>query len=367
MRILFTGGGTLGHTIPNLAVIEEFIKNSKKHHILYIGSRGGPEKEAVVKFAAKLDFHHLEYKEITCGKLRRYFSWQNFIDAFKVPIGFFQALRIIGVFKPEIVFSKGGYVAVPVVFAAKILGIPVFVHESDVVPGLGNRICASVADKILLSFEESKKYFKNSENARDSNNKVAKFQVTGNPVRSEILKGAREKGMKLCGFYKFKPVVLIMGGSLGAMQINKLVWDNLDSLLKKYQIAHIVGKGNLKFGLSKEGYKQFELLFDELKDVYAACDLIVSRGGANSLAEIAALGRNAVVIPLGTAGSRGDQLVNAKVCAKKYGWQVLYGDVTSEQFSLAIELALKSGQQKAVRSKSSTASKAIFELIQKMA
>jgi len=296
-----------------LAVIEEFIKNSRKNEILYVGSKNGPEKEAVLKFAAKMDFKNLEFKGITCGKLRRYFSFENFVDAFRVPLGFFQSLGIIRKFRPEVVFSKGGYVSVPVVLAARVLRVPVLAHESDVVPGLATRISAKVADKVLLSFEESKKYFKLDDKFKD------KFIVTGNPIRSEILKGVKEKGLKLCGFHKFKPVVLVMGGSLGAMQVNNIVWNCLPELLKKYQIVHITGKGNLKFGLNKEGYKQFELLFDELKDVYAACDLIVTRGGANALAEVAALEKRAVVIPLGTASSRGDQIINAKFCSEKYG------------------------------------------------
>ncbi|MFA4891541.1 MAG: glycosyltransferase, partial [Candidatus Gracilibacteria bacterium] len=192
-----------------------------------------------------------------------------------------------------------------------------------------------------------------------------RVEVVGNPVRSWIMKGDEGKGLKLCGFNRFKPVVLVMGGSQGARQINELVWGNLDELLKKWQIVHITGKGNVKFGLKKPSYKQFDLLFDELKDVYAASSMVVSRGGANSLAEIAALEKKAVIIPLGLAASRGDQIVNARVCAEEYGWQVLYGEVTGEQFLRAIELAFDSefkGEGRELKKAASRVVDAIVEI-----
>ena len=298
--MIFTGGGTLGHVVPNLAVIEEFIKRSRKHEILYIGAKNGPEKEAVNKFAQKNALKNLQVREIICGKLRRYFSFKNFIDAFKVPIGIIQSVRIINKFKPHIVFSKGGFVGVHVVVGCALVNfknkifkreaygemkIHIFIHESDVEMGLSNKISCRFADKIFVSFEETKRYF----GKRSVKTRRDRIVVSGNPIRAEILKGSKENGLKLCGFHRFKPVILVMGGSLGSMQVNKLTWNNLDKLLGKFQVAHIVGKGNLDFGLKKQGYKQFELLFDELKDVYAASDVVVSRGGANSLAEIASL------------------------------------------------------------------------------
>lgn len=346
----------MGHVIPNLAVIEECNKNSRKHQILYIGSKNGPEKEAIVKYIAKNDLKNIEYEGIVCGKLRRYFSLENFLDFFKVPVGVIQSFVMVLKFKPEIVFGKGGFVSVHVflgAFLVKLLlrrKIFIIAHESDVTPGLGTKICAKFSDKVLLSFEESKKF-------------LEKGEVIGNPVRGEVLRGNTENGLRLCGFNKFKPVILVMGGSLGAMQINSLVWDGLDALLKKYQVVHIVGKGNLKFGLHKVGYKQFELLFDELRDIYSACDVVVSRGGANSLTEIAALQKKAVIIPLGTLSSRGDQLVNAKVCAGLYGWQVLSGDITSTQFLMAIEMAEKSSFPKDLEVPHKKASKAIFDIL----
>jgi UDP-N-acetylglucosamine--N-acetylmuramyl-(pentapeptide) pyrophosphoryl-undecaprenol N-acetylglucosamine transferase len=355
--------------VPNLAVIDEFVKNSRKHEILYVGARDGIEKEAVLKFVKGLEFQHLEFEEVTVGKLRRYFSFQNFVDFFKVPVGIFQAVRIVRRFRPEVVFSKGGFVAVPVVVGAGILNlfrsrarrIPIVIHESDVVPGLANRISARFADLIFVSSERTKKFFGGRDASRPSRGR-AKVEVVGNPIRAEVLKGTAERGMKLCGFHRFKPVILVMGGSLGAKQVNDLVWNGLDDLLKKFQVVHIVGKGNLDMGLKKDGYKQFELLFEELKDVYAACDLVVSRGGANALAEIAALGKKAVIIPLGTESSRGDQIVNAKAASEEYGWQVLHGNVEVSQLLRAIDMASETsfGGEDVVHKK---ASKRVFQAL----
>lgn len=307
---------------------------------MYVGSRSGLEREALEKFIERRGFGRIEIREITCGKLRRYFSLRNFIDFFKVPIGIIQSFFIVLKFKPDVIFSKGGFVAVPVVIGARLAGLlggksaRIFIHESDVVPGLANRISARFADKIFVSFDESVKFF--------GKQAAGKVIVVGNPVRREIFGGSREVGLKMCGFNRFKSVILAMGGSQGALQVNNLVWNNLDELLKKYQVVHIVGKGNLNFGVKKPGYKQFELLFDGLADVYACCEIVTSRGGANSLAEVASLRKKAVIIPLGEETSRGDQIKNAKICAEEYGWQVLYGDVTGEQFLRAVEIASRS-------------------------
>lgn len=335
---------------------------------MYIGATGGPEKAAVKKFIADNSLHHMKFEEIAAGKLRRYFSFQNFVDAFKVPVGIVQAMRLIRRFDPEVVFSKGGFVTVPVVIGAGIVNfgrrgrkkkIPIIVHESDLVPGLANKISARFASRILLSFEKSRDYFVEKKGRGGNGRKV---EVLGNPIREDLMKGEADKGRKICGFHKFKPIVLVMGGSLGAAQVNHLVWDNLGPLLKKYQIVHITGKGHLKFGADKEGYKQFELLFEELKHVYAASSLVVTRGGANALAEVAALEKSAVIIPLGTASSRGDQIVNAKFCAEEYGWQNLVGEVSGERFLHAIDIAVGTpfaGEDVLHK----RASKAIFELL----
>lgn len=325
MRIIFTGGGTAGHVIPNLAVIEGLKAKRKKLEILYIGSKDGIEKKLVEK-------ESIDFKAIACGKLRRYFSWENFLDVLKVPIGIWQAAMIMRKFRPEFVFSKGGYVGLPVTVAASLLGVAVIVHESDVIPGLANKIAFRYADKICLSFEESKDYIKTY---------PSKVVVTGNPVREKIGEGSQEAGYKFTGLDKHRPVILVMGGSLGAVQINELVTISLDELLKKFQVVHLRGRGNLDISLKKKGYKQYEYLDEQMADVYAMADLIISRGGANSLAEIAFLGKKALIIPLGKAGSRGDQIENALVCCRKYGWAVLDGEIGREDFIKAIELAYK--------------------------
>lgn len=325
MRVILTGGGTGGHVIPNFAVIEE-LKRHKDVEILYVGSTDGVEKKMVEKIG-------IPYRGVACGKLRRYFSLKNFTDVLKVPVGIFQAQKIIREYKPDVVFSKGGFVSVPVVIAAKLMDVPVILHESDVVPGLANKICARYSKKICISFEESKAYLL----------KYGKRVVfTGNPVRKSILHGNIEAGYKFTGLDKYRPVILVMGGSQGAEQINNLIRSGVDELLKKFQIVHVRGRGNLDISLHKKGYVQYEYLDEHLKDVYAMCELVISRGGANSLAEIAILKKKALIIPLGTQVSRGDQIDNAKVFVRKFGWGMLSGDIGREDFVKAVELIFQS-------------------------
>lgn len=269
--------------------------------ILYIGSNNGPEKFLVEQKGVR-------FESISCGKFRRYFSLENFLDFFRVIGGFFQSLKILKKLKPNVVFSKGGYVSVPVCFAAWMLKIPVVLHESDVTPGLANRICGHFAKAVCVSFDETKKFFP-----------LKKILVTGNPVRPFVLKGDQEKGFRITGFTGQKPVLLIMGGSLGAEYLNELVFGSLCKLLQHIDIVHITGKG--KFDLKKifhvdenllKEYKCFEFLDEELPHIYAISDLVVSRAGANSIAEIVALEKPSILIPLGRDASRGDQLENAK-------------------------------------------------------
>lgn len=247
-----------------------------------------------------------------------------------MPIGILQARRILKKFKPDKVFSKGGYVSVPVVIAARMLKIPVILHESDLSPGLANRISARFADKICVSFKESKKYFQKKE-----------VIVTGNPVRQLIFNGGKENGFKLTGFDSDKPIVLVMGGSSGAQELNDLVYSSLPVLLRHCHVAHITGRGkggldNIKGKL--KGYKQFEYLNDELADLYAITDLVVTRAGANTLAEISALGLPSVLVPLSTKASRGDQVENAKLFEEKEMAIYLKED---SRFAQTITTALK--------------------------
>ncbi len=264
----------------------------------------------------------IDFKSVSCGKFRRYFSFNNFLDSFRVPLGMLQAGRILKKFKPDVVFSKGGFVSFPVAIMAGFLKIPVICHESDVRPGIANKFCAKFAKKICISFEESRSYFKEF---------AKKIVFTGNPVRN--LKGDKDKGFRFTRLNDHKPILLVMGGSQGAVQINDLVTETIDELLKQFQIIHIRGRNNLDLSLKKKGYVQYEYLDEEIGDVYAISDIVVSRGGANSLAELALLKKKAVIIPLGSHASRGDQVDNAK----KFNYEVLLGDFSGDDFVKAIE------------------------------
>jgi UDP-N-acetylglucosamine--N-acetylmuramyl-(pentapeptide) pyrophosphoryl-undecaprenol N-acetylglucosamine transferase len=305
-----------------MAVIEE-LRKREIAEIKYIGSKNGPEKKMIEKMG-------IDFEGITCGKLRRYFSFENFVDMFRVPIGIFHAYRILKNYKPEIVFSKGGYVSFPVTVAAWKLKIPVILHESDVIPGLANKLSMKFAKKICISFEETKNYLPKKF--------LKKTVITGNPVRESIFGGGRENGFKFTGLNEHRPIILVIGGSQGATQINHLVRSSLDELLKKFQIVHSVGRGNLDIGIHKSGYRQYEFIDENLRDIYAISDLVVSRGGANSLAEIALLKKKAVILPLSFA-SRGDQIENSRIFVRKFGWAMLSGDVSVKDFIDAIFLA----------------------------
>ena len=334
-----SGGGTGGHIIPNLALIRELkmrYAEPGQLQLLYIGTRSGME-EMLLKEEA------VEYRGITCGKLRRYFSFYNFLDLFKVPVGIVQAFFILLRFSPNAVFCKGGYVCFPVAVAARLLGIPVVLHESDVVPGLANRLSARFASRICISFEESRKFFKHE-----------KVVFTGNPVRRELEFSNKAEGLKFLEFDDSLPVVLFMGGSLGADYINRLVWKNLEYLLPHYQIVHICGAGKVRdteelLPFLKEEhrrkisrYRAFEFIKNELKDVYAASDVIIGRAGAISLAEIDFFEKPAILIPLTKGASRGDQIVNARAFAKTHVCSILEeGTFSDMQFMEEIQHFVK--------------------------
>lgn len=255
----------------------------------------------------------IPYKGVFCGKLRRYFSWENFLDVFKIPVGILQAFIALVRFRPKVIFCKGGYVSFPVAFAGWMTRIPVILHESDVVPGLSNKLSAWFATKVCVSFEESRKYF--------SEKKVV---LTGNPVRKNIGRGDKNNAREFTGLKEDMPVIMVMGGSQGAAAINDFIWNNLSSLLEMKQVVHICGKGNVKtdeeimtlLGETNESffkrYKSYEFVGGEMKDLYALADLIVSRAGAITLAELSVVKKPAILIPLGTEASRGDQIDNAK-------------------------------------------------------
>ena len=318
-RIILTGGGTAGHVTPNLALVPELRKRG--YEIMYIGSINGIERELIT--AAGID-----YRPIQSGKLRRYFDLKNFTDPFRVLMGFFQSRRLIRSFKPDVVFSKGGFVAVPVTFAARTCGVPVIAHESDMTPGLANKLAMPSATRICCNFPETL-----SSLPKD------KAMLTGSPIRKEILEGSREKGLELTGFDGSKPVLLIIGGSLGAVHINDMIRKILDRLLEKFDIIHICGRGNLDPELSgRKGYVQYEYVADPLKDLFACADLMVSRAGANAICEILALRKPNLLIPLSKAASRGDQILNAASFEKQGFSMVLQEeDMTEDSLLSAIE------------------------------
>jgi UDP-N-acetylglucosamine--N-acetylmuramyl-(pentapeptide) pyrophosphoryl-undecaprenol N-acetylglucosamine transferase len=297
-KILFTGGGSAGHVTPNLALIKKF--QQEGWEVNYIGSQTGIEKEIITKLA-------IPYYAIATGKLRRYFSWQNFIDPWKIIFGIIQAFILIRKLKPNAVFSKGGFVAFPVVVAAWINRIPTIIHEADLTIGLANRLCLPFATKICVAFPETIAQIKNKEKAI----------ITGIPIREDFFRGSVERGRTICGFTSDKKILLVFGGSLGADQINKVVRQLLPNILERFQIVHVCGEGKIDPNCNYTGYRQFAYLHEEFPDILAAADLVISRSGANSLYELIALRKPNILIPLAKTASRGDQILNAKYCAER--------------------------------------------------
>lgn len=292
-RIVFTGGGTAGHVTPNIALIPKL--KSLGYDIHYIGSYDGIERKLI-------EDYRIPYYGISTGKLRRYFDIKNFSDPFRVIKGFVEAKGVLKTLKPDIVFSKGGFVSVPVVRAAAFLKIPCIIHESDMTPGLANRLCIPVAKKVCCNFPETLQ-----------NLPAEKAVLTGSPIRAELTKGSKEKGLSMCGFHGGKPVIMVIGGSLGAAGINSLVREALPQLLEDFQIVHICGKEKIdNLLLNKDGYKQFEYVKEDLKDLFAMADIVISRAGANAICELLALRKPSLLIPLPARASRGDQILNAK-------------------------------------------------------
>lgn len=310
-KIVMTGGGTAGHVNPNLALMPKLEK--LKYEIVYIGSKTGIEREIIGKTA-------IPYHAISSGKLRRYLDVKNFTDPFKVGAGFFQALGILRKEKPDIVFSKGGFVSVPVVAAARVLKIPVLAHESDLTPGLANKIAARFADKLLVTFPETLPHV------------GEKGILVGSPIREELFTGDGEKARTQAGFPADKPVILVMGGSIGSVKINEALRSLLPELLQEYSVFHLCGKGNLREELRNlPGYVQMEYAGKEMRDLLQAADLIVSRAGANAIFEFLALRKPNLLIPLSLASSRGDQILNAESFEKKGYSKVLKEELMTPQ------------------------------------
>ena len=297
-KIILTGGGTAGHVTPNLALLPSLQK--EEFEIRYIGSYNGIERRLIEETG-------IPYDGISSGKLRRYFDIKNFSDPLRVLKGYAEALKIMKKYKPDVVFSKGGFVAVPVVLAARHHKIPVIIHESDMTPGLANKICIPIAKKVCCNFPETLKYLPED-----------KAVLTGSPLREELLNGDRLAGLQYTHLSAGLPVILVIGGSLGSVTVNQAVRSILPELLKNFQIIHICGKGNLDESLiGMEGYVQYEYVDKPLRHLFAAADLVLSRAGANSICEILALRKPNILIPLSAAASRGDQILNANSFAKQ--------------------------------------------------
>ncbi len=292
-KIVLTGGGTAGHVTPNIALLPRL--RELGYEVSYIGSYEGIEKKLITDF-------DIPYYGIATGKLRRYLDIKNLTDPFRVIKGFGEARKYLKKIHPDIVFSKGGFVSVPVVRAAASLGIPCIIHESDMTPGLANKLCISVARKICCNFPETVSLLPKN-----------KAVLTGSPIREELTRGDKIAAFDLCNFTANKPVILVIGGSLGAASVNQAVRDALPKLLQDFQVAHICGKDKIdNMLLHTEGYAQFDYVKAELKDLFAMADIVISRAGANSICELLALKKPNLLIPLSASSSRGDQILNAR-------------------------------------------------------
>ena len=292
-RIILTGGGTAGHVTPNIALLPRL--KELQYDIHYIGSYNGIEKELIEQFA-------VPYHGISTGKLRRYFSVQNFTDPFRVLKGMNEAKKLVKILKPDIIFSKGGFVSVPVVLAAKRRHVPAIIHESDMTPGLANKLTLPAATKVCCNFPETLEHLPEG-----------KAVLTGSPIRQELLTGDKYKAREFLHFTSDKPVIMVVGGSLGAVAVNEAVRQIVPELLKSFQVIHLCGRGKVDASLSDlEGYAQFEYIKEELRHLFALTDLVISRAGANAICELLALHKPNLLIPLSANASRGDQILNAR-------------------------------------------------------
>jgi len=304
-RIVLTGGGTAGHVTPNLALIPSLTREGWDVH--YVGTADGIERRLVEAIPG------VSYHAVSTGKLRRYFDLKNLTDPVKVLAGAGQSLMLLRKLRPNLVFAKGGFVSVPVVYGAAALRIPVLLHESDMTPGLANKLAMPFARKLLCTFPEA---------ARLAG---AKGVYAGTPLRLELFQGSREKGLKLFGFKDDRPVLMVVGGSSGAQAINRALRQALPNLTSGFQVLHLCGAGNLDGNFEgTANYCQREYLNEEMPHAYAAADVVVSRAGSNTLSEILALRKPSLLIPYPKTASRGDQILNAQSFEARGLARVLY-------------------------------------------
>lgn len=345
MRIVMTGGGTAGHVTPNMAIIPGLRKLD--FDIQYIGTKDGMERGLIER-------EGIPYHSITAGKLRRYLDVKNATDIFRVGKGFFQALCVIRRLKPDVVFSKGGFVSCPVVWAAWINRIPVVIHESDYTPGLANKLSMPFADTICYTFPETAKHLKEG-----------KGILTGIPVRESLLHGQAAEGRNLCGFNSAKPVIVVIGGSQGSEFLNTIIRKCINTLLKDYQVCHICGKGGIDSSLKElKGYRQFEYVNEELPHLFAMADMVIARAGATTLFELLALGKPNLLIPLSRQASRGDQILNAG-SFKKQGFStvLMEEDLNEQSFVQAISSTMSDREASVKAMKASSGRNGTEEVI----
>lgn len=318
-KIVLTGGGTAGHVTPNIALLPSL--KDAGYEVFYIGSYNGIEKTLIEDL-------NIPYYGISSGKLRRYRSLKNLSDPFRVLHGLFQAKKLMKQIKPDVVFSKGGFVSVPVVLAAGSRKIPVVIHESDMTPGLANKIAMRKASKICCNFPETVKYLP-----------ADKAVLTGSPIRHELMTGSKIAALELCNFTTDKPIILVVGGSTGAVHVNEAIRKILPELLKDFQVCHLCGKGKTDETLNNiKGYKQFEYISKEMRDLFAVSDIVISRAGANAICELLALKKPNLLIPLSANASRGDQILNAN-SFKEHGYSSVLTEeeMTPETLLVAIK------------------------------
>lgn len=335
-KIVLTGGGTAGHVTPNLALVPAL--RERGYEIHYVGSYNGMEKELVEDFG-------LPYTGIDAGKLRRYFSWKNLTDPVHINRGFTEAHKFLREYRPDVVFSKGGYVSAPVVWAAQTLKIPAVIHESDMTPGLANRLCFNSAAKICCSFPETLDKLP-----------AGKSLVSGCPIRGELLSGSREEGLRFTGLSGDKPVLMVVGGSSGAQSVNESVRAILPQLLETFDVVHLTGKGKNDESVSYPNYRQYEYISREMKDLFALADVVISRAGANAICELLALRKPALLLPYGmnAAASRGDQVLNARSFVKQGFSELLDESVSTPEDLLAAVLALHENRDRYITAMSAS-------------
>lgn len=326
-HIVLTGGGTAGHVTPNIALLPKL--REMGYRISYIGSYDGIEKKLIEEIG-------IPYYGISSGKLRRYFDLKNFTDPFRVLKGFSEARKILKQLKPDVVFSKGGFVTVPVVIAAGQLKIPAIIHESDMTPGLANKLCIPSARKVCCNFPETVAHLPNN-----------KAVLTGTPIRQELMSGDRSAALNFCGFSEALPVIMVIGGSLGAASVNENIRKILPELLKEFQVVHLCGKGKMDESLKDvKGYVQYEYIKEELPDLFALADIVISRAGANAICELNALNKPNLLIPLSAKASRGDQILNARSFERQGFSMVLEEEEITEASLLQAIRSLYENRQK---------------------